>query len=68
MTGSCISAFMASMLLRPEKKFNMVDIQNATLAGGVGIGTSVDILLNPAGAIAIGFLAGLLSVVGYVYI
>jgi ammonium transporter Rh len=36
--GSCISAFFGSYVFRSEKKkFNMVDIQNATLAGGVGI-------------------------------
>lgn len=34
--GSCVSAFAFSILL--EGKFDMVHVQNATLAGGVAIG------------------------------
>ena len=34
LSGSCVAAFFASKILRSDKKFNMVDIQNATLAGG----------------------------------
>ena len=33
LTNSCIGAFLFSKLLRPHYKFDMVDIQNATLAG-----------------------------------
>ena len=46
----------------------MVSIQNATLAGGVAVGSSADLVIQPSGAILIGMLAGTLSVVGYVYI
>ena len=46
----------------------MVSIQNATLAGGVAVGTSADLVIQPWGAILVGMFAGALSVVGYVKI
>ncbi len=45
-----------------------VHIQNATLAGGVAIGTSADLMTSAGGAILIGGLAGLISVFGYKYL
>jgi len=66
--GSCTGAFISSHHFRPEKKFNMVDIQNATLAGGVAVGAIADMVLYPIGALAIGLISGILSVVGYVYV
>jgi len=68
LSGSCVSAFLASYALRRERKFNMVDIQNATLAGGVAMGAAADLLVLPGAAIAIGAIAGIVSVVGYVHI
>ena len=55
---SCVGAFAWSQLLRPDRKFNMVDIQNATLAGGVAVGSSADLIIEPWGAALIGCLAG----------
>jgi len=68
LSACCVTAFAADNLLRPKHKFSMVSIQNATLAGGVAVGSSADLVIQPWGAIAIGFAAGLLSVIGYVYI
>lgn len=68
LSGCCVSAFIASYIYRGENKFNMVDVQNATLAGGVAIGAVADMLVKPGAAIAIGAIAGFLSVYGYVYI
>lgn len=65
LTGSALTGFVFSCWLRGENKFDMVDIQNATLAGGVAIGTSCDMYLTPGGALAIGVFAGAWSVVGY---
>jgi ammonium transporter Rh len=62
---SCFSAFMASYCLRGERKFCMADIQNATLAGGVGMGTCANMMINPATALAIGISTGTMTVVGY---
>ena len=42
-----------------------MDIQNATLAGGVAIGTVANIRLAPFGAVMIGLFSGLWSVFGY---
>jgi len=63
--ASTLAAFAFSKLLR-RGKFEMLHIQNATLAGGVAIGACADLYTHPAGAMAIGFCAGLLSILGYV--
>ena len=69
LTGSCVMAFGTSALMRNKRgKFSMVDIQNATLAGGVAVGSSSDLVIEPWGALLIGCCAGLLSVVGYVHV
>jgi len=65
--GSAVSAFLFSYALRGGR-FDMEDIQNATLAGGVAVGTSANLVLFPGTALAIGLLAGLISIVGYVAI
>jgi ammonium transporter Rh len=68
LTNSCISAFIMSKLLRPDGKFSMVDIQNATLAGGVAVGSSADLVIGPHIALLIGLIAGCISVIGYIYV
>lgn len=68
LTNSCLMAFLFSKLIRPHRKFDMVDIQNATLAGGVAVGSSSDLVIAPYGALIIGMLAGIISVLGYVYL
>ncbi len=41
---------------------------NSTLAGGVIIGASAGLLTNPAGALTIGFIGGIVSSFGYHYL
>eukprot|EP00164_Ancoracysta_twista_P001399 GFYU01001822.1.p1 GENE.GFYU01001822.1~~GFYU01001822.1.p1 ORF type:complete len:531 (-),score=164.24 GFYU01001822.1:120-1712(-) len=65
LTGSCIAAFIWSFYTGRAHKFDMVHIQNATIAGGVAVGSSADLVIEPYGAIIIGLVAGSLSVVGY---
>lgn len=43
-------------------------IQNATLAGGVAVGTAGEMMLTPFGSMIVGFLAGIISVLGYKYL
>ncbi len=46
----------------------MVDIQNATLAGGVAVGSCADFMIQPWGAILIGYVGGMLSSYGFAHI
>ena len=65
--GSAAAAFTASSWLRGGK-FDMEDIQNATLAGGVAVGSSANFVLQPWGSMLIGLVAGVMSVGGYIFL
>lgn len=68
LAASCATAFAISSMVDSDKKFDMVHIQNSTLAGGVAIGTSADLMAQPFGALLIGIIAGVVSVLGYHYL
>lgn len=63
--GSTIATYFASVKLRG--KISAADIANATLAGGVAIGSTCDKAV-PAAAYVIGILAGLISTFGFAMI
>ncbi len=63
--GSTLATYFASVRLRG--KISAADIANATLAGGVAIGSTCD-LASPAAAFAIGILAGVVSTFGFAVI
>ncbi|KAK7105781.1 ammonium transporter Rh type A-like [Littorina saxatilis] len=63
-----IVTFAISAMLDNKGRFDMVHIQNATLAGGVAVGTTADMPLEPWGAVLMGTVAAIISVVGYKYI
>mmetsp|Transcript_13830 Transcript_13830/g.26366 ORF Transcript_13830/g.26366 Transcript_13830/m.26366 type:complete len:459 (-) Transcript_13830:376-1752(-) len=65
MCGSCVATFIASRLFSRGCRFGQPEIQNSTLAGGVAIGASANMIVKPAGALAIGIAAGLLSTWGF---
>jgi len=65
--GSTVCTFVLSPLLS-SSKIRPVDIQNATLAGGVSIGAVANLVISPAGALAIGSLAGIVSTLGYCWL
>ena len=63
LTGSCLASFIVSFI--EKKKLDMELVLNASLAGGVMIGSSADLVRNPAVSIVIGFAAGLISSYGF---
>lgn len=67
-SASALTVYIFSRALRRHGKFEMVEIQNATLAGGVAMGASGSFMLYPWGALLVGMVAGALSTVGFIYI
>ncbi|KAL7685329.1 putative blood group Rhesus C/E/D polypeptide, ammonium transporter AmtB-like protein [Plasmopara halstedii] len=66
--ASCASTFVASKMFSHTKKFDMVHLQNATLAGGVAMGTSCNLAISPAVAITVGLVVGAASTIGYCFV
>ncbi|RYG65636.1 hypothetical protein EON64_11495, partial [archaeon] len=72
LSASTICSFYLSSLLNPfankhrnHFQFRPVDIQNATLAGGVAVGCIANLSLNPVNAVFVGCAAGSVSTFGY---
>ncbi|KAF1388470.1 hypothetical protein PFLUV_G00090550 [Perca fluviatilis] len=63
-----LSTYGMSALTAHDGKLDMVHIQNAALAGGVAAGTAGEMMLTPVGSMIVGFLAGIISVLGYKYL
>ncbi|KAM3603644.1 uncharacterized protein V6R79_026392 [Siganus canaliculatus] len=67
--AACVlTAYAISSLVEHKGKLDMVHIQNATLAGGVAVGTCADMNIEPYGAMMIGFVAGIISTLGFKYL
>lgn len=64
--GATIATYFASIILR-KGKISIADIANASLAGGVAIGSTCDSASHPT-AFVIGILSGVLSVFGFAVI
>jgi ammonium transporter Rh len=64
--GATLVTYLLSFLLRKGKP-SFADIANASLAGGVAVGATCNVV-SAAGAFQIGALAGALCVVGYVLV
>jgi ammonium transporter Rh len=63
--GATLATYVTTCLLR--RKISIADIANASLAGGVAIGSTCD-YANPVISMVIGLLAGILSVFGFAVI
>ncbi|NXP96785.1 RHAG protein, partial [Vidua macroura] len=63
-----VVTFALSSLVDKRGKFSMVLIQNATLAGGVAVGTCADLKIHPFSAMFIGVIAGIVSVLGFQFL
>jgi len=64
LSASCIMAFATSSLYC-NGKFEMEDVLNATLAGGVVVGSTSDMMKYPWAVLILGALGGFISVVGF---
>ncbi|CAJ1063090.1 ammonium transporter Rh type B isoform X1 [Xyrichtys novacula] len=63
-----LATYGMSALTAHDGKLDMVHIQNAALAGGVAAGTAGEMMLTPFGSMIVGFLAGVISVLGFKYL
>ena len=68
LAAACITTFALSGGDDKHGRLNMVHIQNATLAGGVAMGSAANFAIGPFNAILIGTLAGAISTFGYQYL
>ncbi|XP_063279607.1 ammonium transporter Rh type A [Prinia subflava] len=68
LAACAVVTFALSSLVDKRGKFSMVLIQNATLAGGVAVGTCADLAIHPFSAMFIGFVAGIVSVLGFQFL
>eukprot|EP00062_Callorhinchus_milii_P002736 gi/632939284/ref/XP_007909476.1/ PREDICTED: ammonium transporter Rh type C-like [Callorhinchus milii] len=67
--SSCtMTTFAISSLLDKRGKISLGHLQNAALAGGVAVGSAVDLMLTPAGAFALGSLASIFCTLGFRYL
>ncbi|XP_006860678.1 PREDICTED: ammonium transporter Rh type A [Chrysochloris asiatica] len=67
--AACVlTSYAFSSLVEHGGKLDMVHIQNATLAGGVAVGTCADMAIKPYGSMIIGSIAGIVSVIGFKFL
>lgn len=65
LSSSTVAAFWLSSVFSRDGRFRPVDLQNATLAGGVAIGATANLSITAFGALTIGIAAGLVSAFAY---
>ncbi|PNH10280.1 Ammonium transporter Rh type A [Tetrabaena socialis] len=64
--GAVLAVFGTSALL--GGRFNMVHVQNSTLAGGVAMGAACTLRMTPGSSLAVGLGAGVISTLGFTYL
>uniref|UniRef100_A0A674PR71 Rh family B glycoprotein n=1 Tax=Takifugu rubripes TaxID=31033 RepID=A0A674PR71_TAKRU len=63
-----LATYGMSAITSHDGKLDMVHIQNAALAGGVAVGTAGEMMLTPFGSMIVGFMAGIISVLGFKFL
>ena len=63
--GAVMATYATSIWVTPGRKITMEHVQNATLAGGVAMGSAASMPVQPFAALLIGSIAGIVSVLGY---
>eukprot|EP01120_Amphizonella_sp_Union-15-10_P016293 TRINITY_DN8546_c0_g1_i1.p1 TRINITY_DN8546_c0_g1~~TRINITY_DN8546_c0_g1_i1.p1 ORF type:complete len:486 (-),score=52.93 TRINITY_DN8546_c0_g1_i1:81-1538(-) len=67
LTGSILSVFIVTRIIN-KRKFDIIHVQNSTLAGGVMMGVAADLDLTLGGALVCGAFAGTVSTFGFTYL
>jgi ammonium transporter Rh len=68
LAAATLTTFFMTTFISKEQKFSVVHMQNAALAGGVGIGTVAHMMVKPYGAMLVGVVCAMIAVFGYTYI
>ncbi|XP_054641084.1 rh50-like protein isoform X1 [Dunckerocampus dactyliophorus] len=68
LSSSTLTAFALSAVFNKRGKLTMADVQNVTLAGGVTVGASVDMMISPSAAYALGIMGCTACFFGYKYL
>ena len=58
-------AIELNFYISSQNKIDIVDVQNASLSGGVAVGAVADLMIQPYGAFFLGSLCGVVSTLGY---
>jgi ammonium transporter Rh len=66
-TGATVFMSLQISHHQDGKPLDPVQIAHSTLAGGVAVGSSARLAMTPGGSMAVGVLAGVVSVVGWVH-
>jgi ammonium transporter Rh len=66
-TSSVIASIIVAKMTH-EGKLEMEIVLNASLAGGVAVGSACDIIVMPFGAMLTGFVSGIVSSFGFAYL
>lgn len=68
LSSSTMTAFALSALFNKKGRLTMADIQNVTLAGGVTVGASVDMMISPVAAYSLSIMGCTACFFGYRYL
>ncbi|XP_060708887.1 ammonium transporter Rh type C-like 2 [Hemiscyllium ocellatum] len=68
LASSVLIAIAISSIFEKKGKIDMVHVQNATLAGGVALGTAAEMMLTPYGSLIVGALSGAVSTLGFIFL